>query len=319
MRKEIDLNPFRRALIKLLEIEGDNLVLSSGYATNGTAGDIDFIQALNKGIDPNKVVNPSINIIGGMFYNKKIKKRDFCNKCTICNSKCKVYNFRTFLEKVYAGINNPYSNMTFYRADTDRWHSKIALKANGGTPIAAIIGSSNLSFSAFSENYNEFNTECDILIWDETIIPWFVGVDYDPVLGKGVIPPVINVAPQNLTEKQLLDDIFRELQSYLKNNAWIRSMPDNNGDFNFNEKYLTEPYQKIFKSLKYNMDKSPKDADIATVDTWLSKYDERIILKHCDDVTRFSYLCSSCKHSTTIKCASNSLYNNNLSCPMLPF
>jgi hypothetical protein len=45
------------------------------------------------------------------------------------------------------------------------WHAKIALRIIDDQPIAAVIGSSNMTFPAFSERHDYFNHESDVLIW----------------------------------------------------------------------------------------------------------------------------------------------------------
>jgi hypothetical protein len=46
----------------------------------------------------------------------------------------------------------------------ENWHAKVSLKITGGRPIAAIIGSSNLTTAAYGK-YKYFNKECDVVIW----------------------------------------------------------------------------------------------------------------------------------------------------------
>ncbi|MCS6880723.1 MAG: phospholipase D-like domain-containing protein [Oscillochloridaceae bacterium] len=55
-----------------------------------------------------------------------------------------------------------------YLAPKRNWHAKIAIRLKQGKPIAAIIGSSNLTGPAYSENGYSWNFECDVLIWENS-------------------------------------------------------------------------------------------------------------------------------------------------------
>lgn len=45
------------------------------------------------------------------------------------------------------------------------WHAKIAIRLLKDTPVAAIVGSSNLTGPAYGENRENWNFEGDVLIW----------------------------------------------------------------------------------------------------------------------------------------------------------
>jgi hypothetical protein len=48
------------------------------------------------------------------------------------------------------------------------WHAKVFVAKQAGLPVVGIIGSSNITRRAFGE-LAEFNYECDVVMWDETI------------------------------------------------------------------------------------------------------------------------------------------------------
>jgi len=48
------------------------------------------------------------------------------------------------------------------------WHAKVFLAKQAGKPLVGIIGSSNITRRAFGE-LKEFNYECDVVMWDESI------------------------------------------------------------------------------------------------------------------------------------------------------
>jgi hypothetical protein len=45
------------------------------------------------------------------------------------------------------------------------WHAKVAMRIINGVPIAAVIGSSNMTHPAYSDLNRGFNHEADVLIW----------------------------------------------------------------------------------------------------------------------------------------------------------
>ncbi len=53
------------------------------------------------------------------------------------------------------------------RKGSNRWHAKIFMVKNSGQPRLAIIGSSNITKSAFDEQ-KRWNRECDVLIWNSS-------------------------------------------------------------------------------------------------------------------------------------------------------
>lgn len=55
--------------------------------------------------------------------------------------------------------------VTPHAAPRRNWHARVAMKLKDETPIAAIIGSSNLTQPAFREDYSGYNHECDVVLW----------------------------------------------------------------------------------------------------------------------------------------------------------
>lgn len=167
-------NPFQRALCQLLETDGDTLYLSSGYVSRSILIDnnskrvqfvdiqnrtYSFLESLDKGFQ--NATNPRVIIVGGMF-----KKYDPTSKQEIIDP-YQQSKFNEFLNVLKSEMKN--TSIHFQKAHNDHWHSKIALKVNKGTPVAAIVGSSNLSTFAFGTNSNwtSFNHEADMYIYQK--------------------------------------------------------------------------------------------------------------------------------------------------------
>lgn len=50
----------------------------------------------------------------------------------------------------------------------NHWHAKVFIASCKGLPVLGVIGSSNMTGSAFGINYGTFNYEADVVIWDDT-------------------------------------------------------------------------------------------------------------------------------------------------------
>ncbi|AXJ05418.1 hypothetical protein CFN16_15200 [Pseudomonas fluorescens] len=48
------------------------------------------------------------------------------------------------------------------------WHAKVFLAKQGNVPLVGIVGSSNITRRAFGLD-KDFNYECDVVFWDETV------------------------------------------------------------------------------------------------------------------------------------------------------
>lgn len=159
-------NPFRRALCQLMSLEGDTLILSTGFATDSIFNSYnrtDFIDSIKNGFVNTK--NPQVIAIGGMLRNQSSRNE-----------------FEAFLNEFSKALTAYNYTLKFYRANNDKWHSKVALKLKNGRPFAGIIGSSNLTGPAFSvytnnTNYSTyFNYESDIYIWNNYMLKGFKGI-----------------------------------------------------------------------------------------------------------------------------------------------
>lgn len=115
------------------------------------------------------------------------------------------------------------------------WHAKIALAINDLGPACAIIGSSNLTRSAFGINpnsYNKkldilkgsrrFNHECDVVIWDNEIVK-----------NRGV--------------RILISKIFEESDSIFER-IYFESIPKNKMIQNPSEKDLLKEIERLMTS-----------------------------------------------------------------------
>lgn len=146
LRTEKGFSPFRELLHRLIRLpEGDDLVLCSGYiweppssSTQYKILDDELLNALRDGCK-GKV----ITTIAGKLDERWL---DFYK------------NFVRRLRQTGLFVKP-------YFAPRKNWHAKIAIRLQRGQPIAAIVGSSNLTSPAYEENKYNWNFESDVLIW----------------------------------------------------------------------------------------------------------------------------------------------------------
>lgn len=87
------------------------------------------------------------------------------------------------------------------------WHSKIAMMIKKNTPIASIIGSSNLTKAVWKESSGGFHFEADIYIKSKH------GTGTIDLYSDTSFFSVVHVDPRNISEDQLLTKIYGSLKS----------------------------------------------------------------------------------------------------------
>lgn len=76
--------------------------------------------------------------------------------------------YATFFSRLQAA--NSYCGFSALQKRIPRmgWHAKVFLAKQKGRPLVGVIGSSNVTRRAFAE-LSDFNYECDVVIWDESV------------------------------------------------------------------------------------------------------------------------------------------------------
>ena len=143
-------SPYRILLKRLIEMpDGDSLILCSGYIQE---------------TDPK---NPrSYNILSDELL-ASISKG--CAKGSITTIAGKVENrqWLEFYKNFIYGLQHAGVRVKPYLARRKNWHAKIAIRLKQNKPIAALIGSSNLTGPAYGINRPNWNFEGDVLIWSD--------------------------------------------------------------------------------------------------------------------------------------------------------
>ncbi|MED5018473.1 hypothetical protein P9847_14280 [Paenibacillus chibensis] len=148
IRRDKTISPFKKILDQLITLpQGDTLLLCSGYIWEPPSSKKSY-RVLDDGL---------LNAI-----NSGCKG---CNIITVAGKFNEGYwedYYKNFIGRI-RGTGIP---VTPFVATQRNWHAKIAMKLENGVPIAAIVGSSNLTSPAYQEGYENWNFESDVLIWN---------------------------------------------------------------------------------------------------------------------------------------------------------
>jgi len=159
LRRSGNLSYFRRFLSKMISIPNTNrFLLCSGYVSESSFYSTLDDQLLNDITTFCSNPNSELITIAGRFGYKM-------GSVNLHNSKAES-RYKRFVAKIKRNGITPKA----YIAPNKNWHAKIAMILKDENPIACIIGSSNLTQPAYSENLqnDEFSYECDVVIWKQT-------------------------------------------------------------------------------------------------------------------------------------------------------
>lgn len=199
LRRRKEYSPFRRALLSIIGLpQTDSLILCSGYIYEHYKYRISQDQlatALASGCQ-----GGTITVIAGKL------DRQWEG------------HYMRFLESLRAaGLR-----LCAYKVPSKNWHAKIAIKLRDDEPVAAIIGSSNLTRPAYADNPPTFNYECDVIIWQEQIRDiierQFAELETDPHFDRWEAIDAVLAREQPNEEKRLkklyeeIIKIIRDLQ-----------------------------------------------------------------------------------------------------------
>jgi len=147
LRNTSSVNKFRRAILNTLrtDLVNEALVCSGFFQDDGkySAGaDFDLIS--------HRACSPlQITTLGLYSYSWKAQ-------------------YATFFSQLNAKNSCPCFSAIQKRIPSMGWHAKVFLAKHAKQPLVGIIGSSNITRRAFGE-LNDFNYECDVVMWEETV------------------------------------------------------------------------------------------------------------------------------------------------------
>lgn len=216
-RKHTNEVPFKMALVELIESNGTELIISTGYVfefldENGDEKKsikytrenmLEIKVAIIKSLEVNDL---NVIIIGG---NDKDKKEDFKFFCNEINNYVKDRRIRG---SVYNKFNIQYKSVIEYN-----WHAKVAIKYSrneGDVEISAcIVGSSNISNNTMQIGGLYWTRECDIFI-KKGRIQSFLDINSEKVNIKNCLKEI-----ENLVKR--INKLVEECNSIQKNNEFI--------------------------------------------------------------------------------------------------
>lgn len=150
LRHRKDQSPFRRLLLGLVAAPGaDSLIIGSGYIWEPSP--------------------PFTYAILADQLGAAIANGCAAGEVTTIAGKLTIAKWRAYYANFVNGLRQVHPHVVPLFAPRRNWHAKIAIRHDSGAaPIAALVGSSNLTGPAFAEPHLAWNYECDALIWQDT-------------------------------------------------------------------------------------------------------------------------------------------------------
>lgn len=199
LRETDQISRFRRLLLRLISCQqGDSIIICSGYIWQPDNG--------------------SYNILDDQLLTTIISNRSLRSITTIAG-KLAYKKYMVFYKNFVSRLRRTSLNVTGFYTNRKNWHAKVAILLNQNEPIAALIGSSNLTRPAYGEHFSNWNYECDVLIWKES--PELNHCFQDINMGNnnlGVISAIFSPDIEQPSEEEQLrniyDDIMNESESF---------------------------------------------------------------------------------------------------------
>jgi hypothetical protein len=194
LRTSKNFSPYRILLRKLIEIpDGDSLVLCSGYIQETDPGNLkrynilrdDLLISIEKGCLQGQII-----VIAGKFENRQ---------------------WLDYYKNFIYGLKRAGVKVIPYIAPKKNWHAKIAIRLKQKQPIAALIGSSNLTGPAYGINRANWNFEGDVLIWSNTIYNSYFKqrINNETLIGDMTL--ILDPEIHQPNEDEQLESIYRDV------------------------------------------------------------------------------------------------------------
>lgn len=198
LRKTGSTNKFRRTVLGALRTDMvDEALLCSGFfqddAKYSTGADFDLIS--HRSCTPLRLTT-----LG--FYSYSWKPQ-----------------YATFFSQIKAKNSCHCFSAVQKRIPSMGWHAKVFLAKAAGRPVVGIVGSSNITRRAFGE-LCDFNYECDVVMWEDTI-PAVDAVVNAAIGDPGDVSDVIvtNYEDNHRANRQSLPDRLLALEAEILSKA----------------------------------------------------------------------------------------------------
>jgi hypothetical protein len=206
LRRRKEVSPFLRQLCRVATAPGgDCLFLCSGFFADFVLDDERLREAIKQGCQSGYVV-----MIGGMFEDRKTPGT-------------KTDNYKYFTQFVQR-LRSDGVDVRAYESTHPHWHGKLAIRLSDSTPLAAIVGSSNLTLPALRESGENWNLESDVTIWLPELNGHFESRDSELDAREFAL---LNLDERDeLNEEGRLADLL-QLFVELKKGKQLRKIPEN--------------------------------------------------------------------------------------------
>lgn len=194
LRTNKKFSPYRIMLKRLIELpDGDSLVLCSGYIQETSPASSRGYKILSDDLLPsisNGCAKGTIITIAGKFeYRSWIEY------------------YKNFIHGLrWAGVK-----VKPYYAPKKNWHAKIAIRLMQNKPIAALIGSSNLTGPAYGINRPNWNFEGDVLIWSDAAYNSYFKQRFDNETPIGDMTLILDPETRQTSEEEQLEFIYSDV------------------------------------------------------------------------------------------------------------
>lgn len=146
LRKGAHPNHFREVILRTLRTSCvDQALLCSGFFQNDAA----YAAGPEFALVPARSCAPLDLIVLGLYSYSWSSQFNYFYRDVVSNNACTCISIH---KRKIKGAH---------------WHAKVFIAKSKGLPVAAIIGSSNITSRAFGV-LPRFNRECDVLFWDES-------------------------------------------------------------------------------------------------------------------------------------------------------
>jgi hypothetical protein len=129
-------------------------------------------------------------------------------------------NWREHYENFVLQLRNAGLVVNAFIAPRGNWHAKIAIRTRGTTPLAALLGSSNLTFPAYSEGRRSWNFECDVAIWisSQDMTDHFrrcdAAEDHDNIYVEALLDPSFHQPEEPARLREIQEDVLGEANGF---------------------------------------------------------------------------------------------------------
>lgn len=225
-------NPFREHFLELAEFPGDEFIITTGYIqeavfydpSNPAPSGRPYIDTIAEAIENGLPKGGDVRVVAGRFWehdkqNCKLKKQNHLHKK---NQSCYMCNYNHFIEYLNSQTKFQSKNINVHSQHDSDWHAKIAVKLLKDEVVGVLIGSSNLTDAAFNKPHQYPNKECDVFIWNRSILKKFnvrcsiemMSIE-DMLSFQGLLSRIpVQITKKGLSEAVIFDRILEVISPY---------------------------------------------------------------------------------------------------------